>query len=80
MEGRRYDAHEDWMGNITLTDTETGKRLFMQGDDASQFASDWEAIATIWNTGGVTIFEDYAEHFDRMASEYDDVMEDDLDD
>ncbi len=84
MEGNRYTADEDRFGGIIISDTETGRDVYLQpGDDSTPFREDWEAIVRIWtrsygtNKDGSTRhrrgfgpFRSYSEHFDVIASAY----------
>jgi hypothetical protein len=42
-DNERFSYEADYMGNLTLRDSETGKDVFMQGDEAFQLAAKLEA-------------------------------------
>ncbi len=76
MEGNRYNASEDKMGNITLVDNITKKSVYFQGDDADIFREKWETISAIWavEEEDTKRFASYEEHFDAIADDYFEVM------
>ena len=78
MEGKRYTCDEDTFGNVTLTDTETETDIYLQGDDASIFNAEWQAVQKIWcrfygkglRRKPFGPFNSYEEHMDCIISQY----------
>lgn len=72
LNGNKYSAKEDRMGNVTILRKSDMKSCFLQGDDAVEFLDNHRILDAIEYPSGN--FKTLAEHIDACLDAYDDVL------
>ena len=73
LNGNRYSAVEDRMGNVTILRKSDMKTVYLQGDDAVEFLDNHRILDAIEYPSGP--FQTAAEHVDACLDAYDEVMQ-----
>lgn len=69
LNGNRYSATEDRMGNVTIRRKSDGATCYLQGDDATEFLGNHRILDAIEYPSGP--FKTARQHVDACLSEYD---------
>lgn len=73
LNGNRYSAVEDRMGNVTILRKSDMKTVYLQGDDAVEFLDNHRILDALDYPQGP--FRTAAEHVDACLDAYDEVMQ-----
>ena len=69
----QYSAEIDRFGNVEITDNDTGKSCYLQGDDSIDLRDTMEYMEDIEYPSGP--FTCYEMHLDVILSDYSDILE-----
>jgi hypothetical protein len=72
LNGHKYSAKEDRMGNVTILRKSDGASCYLQGDDAIEFLDNHRILDAIDYPSGP--FKTAADHVDACLDQYDSVM------
>lgn len=72
LNGNKYSAVRDRMGNVTIIRKSDGASCYLQGDDATEFVDNHRILEAIEYPSGP--FKTSAEHVDACLDEYSVVM------
>jgi hypothetical protein len=75
MKGNKFSATQDRMGNWTVRRLTDGAEVYLQGDDAAEFAYGYGLLESKSFAYPIGPFKTLEDHVDACLSDYEPVME-----